>query len=348
MASIDCIESRCAKRWITTCVASVALVGLAAVPAVAKNIMVGTGTPDSCTEAALQLALLTAAEERGGVIRFDCGDSPASISIAGLLPGESRSARLVVPNDTTIDGHDLITLDGVQEDGTLLLVAANTSATLRRLTVRGGPFGITVFNLGALEVDRCIVGDNQWGGIYNRLGHLEVRNSVFMRNGTFAGGNGAIFNFRGSLEVEKSSFVDNLSDGGGAGISNFGTATVRNSTFTLNVGHWVGGAFQNASHAEATIENSEFSANSDMVHGGALSNAGTLTIRHSAFHNNATSWFGGGLYLAASSVTTLSNSTISNNQAQLGGGIYSEPGASPPTLIRTTLTGNLPDDMEPR
>jgi len=347
MHSGDGTEAADVQRWIGRCVATLVFAALTASPAVAREIMVGTGTPESCTESALQLGLLTAGEERGGVIHFDCGAAPASISVAGLLPGEARAARLVVPDHTTIDGNNLITFDGLREDGILLMIPAGANAELRGMTIRGGPFGITVYNLGTLEVDHCTVADNEWSGIYNRLGNLRVRHSHFLRNGTFAGGNGAIFNFKGDLLVEHTSFADNLSDAGGAAVINSGTATVRGSTFASNVGHWIGGAFLNARNAEAVIENSEFAGNVDMVDGGAVSNAGRMTVRNSWFHNNATDRFGGGLYLEASSVTMLSNSVVSGNYAQRGGGIYLAPGASPPTMIRTTISGNVPDDVEP-
>jgi hypothetical protein len=319
---------------------------LAASPAAARPIVVGTGTPESCMEAALQLALLTAAEERGGVIRFDCGEAPATIDIARLLPGEARPARLVVPDRTTIDGGGLITIDGGGKDGILVLVPAAARVELHGLTVRGGPYGLTVFNLGRLAIDRSTIRDNVFGAIYNWFGTLRVQRSLLTRNGSFVDGGGAIVNFRGTLTVDRSAFIGNLADGGGAGIDNSGVATVRDSVFTLNVGHWRGGAFLNNRDAEARIVNCEFSDNGDLVDGGAVSNDGMLTIRNSSITDNRSDTYGGGLYAGDQSTTVLVHTLVTRNQAGFGGGgIYLAPGSSPPTLIRTTVTGNFPDDI---
>ena len=61
---------------------------------------VGTGTPQSCTEAALRSAILDAS-----VVKFDCGSGPVTIAL---------SSTIAVPTDRNIviDGGGKITLDG--------------------------------------------------------------------------------------------------------------------------------------------------------------------------------------------------------------------------------------------
>src|ERR1043165_88712 len=60
--------------------------------------VVGTGTPESCDEAALDTALAG-----GGAVTFDCGTSPVTITI---------TSTKTISSNTTIDGRNLITLNG--------------------------------------------------------------------------------------------------------------------------------------------------------------------------------------------------------------------------------------------
>jgi hypothetical protein len=63
--------------------------------------VVGTGSPDSCTNAALDAAL-----QGGGLVTFNCG-GPATIDITtDTADGERITA------DTIIDGGGVITISG--------------------------------------------------------------------------------------------------------------------------------------------------------------------------------------------------------------------------------------------
>src|SRR5207302_10278678 len=59
---------------------------------------VGTGTPGSCTEAALDTALAG-----GGVVTFNCGTAAVVIEV---------SKEKAIAQNTTIDGNGLVTLSG--------------------------------------------------------------------------------------------------------------------------------------------------------------------------------------------------------------------------------------------
>src|SRR5262245_9072843 len=74
---------------------------LASVPSVVHpGGVVGSGTADSCTDAALDAALAG-----GGVVTFDCGGS-ATINIS------MGSGTKTIAADTTIDGGGEITISG--------------------------------------------------------------------------------------------------------------------------------------------------------------------------------------------------------------------------------------------
>jgi hypothetical protein len=71
-----------------------------AVDVSAPDTVVGTGTAASCTEAAV-----TAAVAAGGKITFKCGSAAAVVTI-------TKTLALRTDKDTTLDGGNLVTLDG--------------------------------------------------------------------------------------------------------------------------------------------------------------------------------------------------------------------------------------------
>lgn len=106
----------------------------------------------------------------------------------------------------------------------------------------------------------------------------------------------------------------------GPGISNAGTLTVTNSTFSGNTATVTGGGIYNA--GTLTVANSTFSGNSSEQDGGGVANFGTLTVTNSSFSGNTASVFGGGIETARGSRTTVTNSTFSGNSSgESGGGI---------------------------
>ena len=68
------------------------------------DVVVGSGTPATCTSAAVVAAVAT-----GGVITFDCGPEPVRIEMTATAKVVNTSAEVV------IDGGGLVTLDGLGE-----------------------------------------------------------------------------------------------------------------------------------------------------------------------------------------------------------------------------------------
>jgi len=105
-------------------------------PALGKNqsITVGNGTVASCTETALKDALMIIAETNGGAtIRFKCGSTPVTIALSEVTDIEGMPVLLVLPNNTTVDGGGLITLDGTRT-ATVAFVGHDTTAVLQNLS----------------------------------------------------------------------------------------------------------------------------------------------------------------------------------------------------------------------
>jgi hypothetical protein len=183
--------------------------------------VVGTGTPDSCTEHALSAAL-----NGGGVVTFNCG-GPATITVTGTP---------TIQADTTVDGGGVITISGGNSVG-IAVVGHIGNLTVQNLTFadgNGGPYstgGALYNNGGTLTVTNCTFSGNG-NAIYNTNGGtLTITNSTFSGNTSTNYGPGAIYN-DSTLSITNSTFSGNSV----GTISNSGTLTVTNCTFSGNGG----------------------------------------------------------------------------------------------------------------
>ncbi len=210
--------------------------------------VVGTGTPASCTSAAL-----AAAVRDGGFVEFDCGPDPVTITVSQTLvtcntttcrhPWQDGSSPV---ESMVLDGGGLVTLSG------------------------GGARGIFYAN-------SC---EESFGWLTSSCQN-DVRPRITFRSLTFAdgnaqappagladvGGGGAIAMRGGTLTVEDVTFTGNRtvarhSDWGGGAVRLFGmvsTATFTRTTFTGNSGANGGGL--SSLHAPMVITDSVFTGN---------------------------------------------------------------------------------------
>ncbi|HVO24512.1 MAG TPA: choice-of-anchor Q domain-containing protein [Candidatus Margulisiibacteriota bacterium] len=264
--------------------------------------VVGTGTPDSCTPAALNAAL-----GGGGLVTFNCGGL-ATITV---------TATGAINADTTVDGGGAITISGGNSVG-IFVVNSGVNFTVQNLTIANGNSA-----------------SHKGGGIDNEGSTLTVTNSTFSTNSAGLGG-GGIYNHSGTVTVTNSTFSGNSAastTGGGGGIGNSGTLTVSNSTFSGNSADYDGGGIGNS--GTLAVTNSTFSGNSASHGGGGIGNSGTLAVTNSTFSGNSASHNGGGI--ASIGTVTVTNSTFSSNSAGYdGGGIASGTG----TVTNSTFSGN--------
>src|SRR5437016_779973 len=114
-----------AERLATVLLVAFVLLALAQPARAAGTIKVGDGTAASCTEDALRNALTFAGGERSSIIRFTCGVEPVTIAV---------TVTLTPPDNTTIDGGGLITLDGGNAT-TVLHVTRDSTVVLRQLNI---------------------------------------------------------------------------------------------------------------------------------------------------------------------------------------------------------------------
>jgi hypothetical protein len=183
--------------------------------------IIGTGSPESCTSDAVVSTVA-----RGGIITFDCGPMPVTITM-------TDTARIV--NDTgpeiVLDGGGKVTLSGGGQRRILYLNTCDPAQTWTtshcqdqdhpRLTVQNLTF--VDGNAAGERADAAAqAGSDGGGAIFVRGGRLKVVNSVFRRNrcddtGPDVGG-GAIrvLDQAGDQPV----FVVNSTFGGGLGLGN--------------------------------------------------------------------------------------------------------------------------------
>ncbi|HUN05023.1 MAG TPA: choice-of-anchor Q domain-containing protein [Aggregatilineales bacterium] len=361
-------------RLISAFFLLILFLGVIPQPALA-DATVGDGTPGSCTRAALQTAI-----NGGGLITFNCGPNPHTITLDQTLSLDMQftSGSLTV----TIDGGGLITLSGANARRHFNLRSWGPRApslTLRNITLANGrAAGNTTaangssiqaldqgFNPSLTATDAVVIAENvtfqnnianltcgsgcaneyDYGGaIYSLLSRVEVRDSTFSGNEAQNAGGGAIHILQSTLLVENTTFSNNTAIGGGQG----GTI-------------YIDGVSGSAGFA--TIRDSSFSGSRTHNAGGAIyvnlyENSTALTIERSSFVDNAVvggdratggAIAGGSTNIGGSTGNariTITESLFSNNRVDRPGTADGSGGAlgfdqrAIVTIANSTFTGN--------
>jgi hypothetical protein len=195
--------------------------------------VVGTGTAASCTFAALQAAVT-----QGGVITFNCGADPVTISVTATM-------NLPVTKNTVIDGGRKITLDGGHAVQILSFNgpsfrATNYIVTLQHIALVNGKTNPTQMIPTAPAPCSQGFDDGPGGAIHVNDGGLNVIDSIFTGNqaaqvGPDTGG-GAIYveGSKPGTVIVGSTFTNNSGANAGAVGSLFGELDIYNSVFTNN------------------------------------------------------------------------------------------------------------------
>lgn len=334
--------------------------------------VVGTGAAASCTEAALDAAVA-----KGGVVTFDCGSAPATITLTKEVP---------VTVDTTIDGGKLVTLSGGKATRILHIKSAWNVATplltVQNLTFTDG-FTTDVVNTsstsqgggaifedgGSLTVIDCTFTDNQCpttgqdvsGGAINGqgVGTLIVQGSTF--SGNTGSNGGAIGTQDENVTVVNSTFTGNKATGTGGNPGNGGDGgamsydgakvswTMCGDTFSGNSANASGGAVFRVAYndEDVAIDRCTFDKNSvDPTSGnagGLYLEYATITLTNTTISNNS-AHYGGGIWLGHDAILKLTNDTIAGNTAEMGGGVWFAGGVTG-TLLNVTVASNAGNGM---
>ncbi len=301
--------------------------------------VVGSGTPGSCTFAALASAV-----SQGGIITFSCGDGLVTIPITATLTPPTTNAYATpapTPLHIVIDGANKITLDGQNAVQILNWTHAGSwqksqdTLTLQHIQLINGqttpvdaiphcaPDG------GISNVD-CSTGfdDGEGGALYMQDGNLRVIDCTFANNqaalsGPDTGG-GAIYMYgTGSPSyIVQSTFKDNTASNAGAIGMLWAGAFIFNSLFEGNSA--VGTGANNNDPSECTCINNGQNEVGSGGNGGAIYKDGgdgmNLTICGDLIENNSANEFGAGIFLTADGSNAeliIDDSVLTNNSSPI-------------------------------
>ena len=302
--------------------------------------IVGDGTPASCSEAALATAIAA-----GGVVTFDCGPDPITIT----LTSEQK-----ITKDMVLDGGGKVTLSGGKTTRILNMDTGNFEAAGPLLTVQRLRFVDAKASGTAIDLGTDV--DGGGGAIYYRGGSVTAIDCSFEDNDAALLGpdvaGGAIYGIGvGATVVVGCTFHNNRAANGGA-IGALHTAlTIVNSSFTDNQATGTGANYINDMGQQAgqggnggaivmdgvgrelTICGATVTGNTGGAFGGALFRTSyegePSTIDRSTFADNSIPEQAddmlpsgaGGLYIQGSSVT-ITSSTIARNAARRAAGLW--------------------------
>jgi predicted outer membrane repeat protein len=288
--------------------------------------VVGSGTPTSCTQAALQAQIAA-----GGTITFNCGAGPQTIAITFPL--------FFGPTDpkVTIDGNDTITLDGTGTTSGMINVGASGTSladvTFKHITLANGNIstglnaGGTIQNFGRLTLDSITLKNSRAGdAIFQEPCTGCLTPSLTATHCLFQNNTSSAINMEGGLaSFADSTFTGNTSPTAAA------IDVDSNATFTVVM----------------SIDRCTFSGNTATFTGGAigvqnLNTGSSVTIKNSTFTGNSVTGstaLGAAIYLSASPVT-IANCTIAGNTAAASGGAIFFSNRKPVTFMNNTIIAN--------
>lgn len=307
--------------------------------------VVGNGTPSSCNQNSLSTAL-----HKGGIITFNCGRQPIRITINSELQVSKEV-------DTTIDGADIVTLDGLGITRILKFDRADFRYSTPILTVQrirfingrcqdeDGGCGILQKNGGTTIVTNCsfenntgpVSGQDVAGGAIWTLGggDTTIVGTTFLNNKCSNGG--ALGILGSGLNIYNSHFQNNQATGNGGNPGNGGNGgaisfdgrgrnnTICGTRLTGNQANKYGGAFFRVSYNgdeqnnfdRVLVDSNYISKSGNGLAGGLYIQGGSASIQNVVIVNNSADG-AGGLFLANEKSVILKNVNFLANKAYTG------------------------------
>ena len=317
--------------------ASVSRAG-AAVNTSLPDRVIGAGTPAGCTSAAVVKAVA-----RGGIITFNCGSKPVTITMTATAKVVNTSHQVV------LDGGGLVTLSG---GGKRQILYMNTCDKKQKWTTsdcynQQWP-QLTVQNItlkngnSQVQQSQAQFGGGGGGALFDEGGQLKVVNSRFLNNRCYKSGPDlggaairALAQYRNRpVYITGDTFSGGRCSNGGA-LSSIGVSwVVTNSVMTNNkaigfganpaasgtVGGGSGGAiYTDGDKYKLKVVGTVIRNNHAREGGGAIfyvsdNNTGWLTIKNSTLHDNPSAVFWTrpypGIYFHSAGHPRVVNSTL--------------------------------------
>lgn len=290
--------------------------------------VVGTGTPGSCTDSALNTALIG-----GGTVTFDCG-GPATIT----------ATLKTISANTTIDGGNNITLTSTS--GQLFNISSGVGLTLTNLTianVSASQISQAIVNRGPLVMSNTnLINNSYLMNNYTANSTANFINSTFISNtgvtlyasGPFTvtgshfwqnapSGNALFMTYNNVTgTIDSSDFISNNTTGASLLYGNGGSFIVTNSHFQQNTG-----SSSIVAYAPLIIDNSDFISNTTSM---IVYATRPVVVSNSRFNWNRSGGYASVIYMYGFGWTpalTLTNSSLMSNTAS-GGAIYNYYGGT--------------------
>ena len=277
------------------------------------NHVVGNGSPASCTAAAVVKAVA-----EGGIITFNCGPKPVTITMTAPAKVVNTSHRIV------LDGGGKVTLNGA---GKTRILYMNTCDPKQKYTTddcweQQWPQLVVqniAFENAYSAVQQTSTSNYGGGAIFDQGGQLKVVNSAFTGNRCYPSGpdlGGAAIRALGMymgtpVYITHDTFTGNSCSNGAALSGLYANFDVLNSVMTGNkaigfganpAGHGTAGGgsggaiYTDGDHYNLTVAGTVISGNSAREGGGAIffvvdAGGGTLTIDHSTLRRNPSGEF---------------------------------------------------------
>ncbi len=317
------------------------------------NITVTDGGDDQASGVDYSGGLITLREalwiannnSQNDTIIFDASLSGSTITLNYGELEISSSQSVTINGDISGNGSYDVTLDGNTNDR---LFNIDSIANLYGLNLINGETllnGGAIYNAGTLTIENSTISGNKagddGGGIYN-LGTLIVENSIISSNQA-ANHCGGIDNRGVSATIRNSTVTLNDSaDGHGGGLLNYNsTLTIENTTISSNEAEYRGGGIFNY-NATLIIDSCKISDNiANKSNGGGIHSQWIVDIKNSTISGNESGDDGGGI--SNRGTLTIENSSILNSIAgDDGGGIDHRFGSL--TMESVAVSGNQAGD----
>jgi hypothetical protein len=260
------------------------------------TIVVGTGTPESCTPEALEAAML-----KGGIITFNGGPNPITITLPRTLKVRNDAG----PNkngDLVIDGGGKVTLSGGGRVRVLYQNGCDANQVWITDHCQDYPHPKLVLQNLTIADGYTNEGGTMGGaGAYVESGSLKVVNCVFVNNQCALTGRdvagGALYAFM----VQGPVYLNHCTFGGAADMGNRGSHG--GALGTIGVSYTILNSLFSYNQATGTGQNG---GNPGGGNGGAIYHDGntyTLTMKGCEVSNNSAKELAGGLFFVSNNST---------------------------------------------
>jgi hypothetical protein len=235
----------------------------------------------------------------------------------------TREARPATGPETILSGD--LGAPVVRDDNAYHVVIGADGALLDGLTVRDG------------LANGFEPGQGVGGGVLNVGASMTLRNVRVTDNEAGTGG-GVYDDARSRANVLGCTFARNTADVGGALITNAAFSVIQQTTFTDNVGVFLGGALAQFGDL-LTLTDSHFSGNRSDTGAALALSAGENRLERCWFEGNTAGSFGGAFVVRAGATASVENSVlVANTSVGFGGAIALWTGSA--ALEATTIVDN--------